>query len=292
MNKLRCCLLSNSSFICIISHYTIYYAMSLRFASLCVRAVIFFFFIIYILPRCLVYKWKRNLYSWFSNSKWTFKNFPSIHIIYVHSYIYTRFIYTLLFGCRSPLCVWCINACCQNWIFPLVLQGKCVLHNAWIKTFYVLSDSGIRKGGFGGGWSLGGKGGVFVTLGRKMRQHVMSLYTAAAAAEERRRNVINLLRPSFCCLPAAAVSGHPGMSHLLAIPWSRFSDIRALYHLIPPPSFSSHHIALWYLPLVVQFFFDFFFAIWPPRRNGATAANPRISDVLAVWGPHENSSPL
>jgi len=80
-------------------------------------------------------------------------------------------------------------------------------------------------GGIGGGWSV--VGGVFVTLGRKMRRRVMSVYTAAAAAEERRRNVINLPRPSFCCLPAVAVSGHPGMSHLLAIPWSRFSDIRA-----------------------------------------------------------------
>ncbi|KAL4107186.1 hypothetical protein QTP88_017569 [Uroleucon formosanum] len=93
-------------------------------------------------------------------------------------------------------------------------------------------DSGIQKGGFGGGWSLGGKGGVFVTLGRKMRQHVISVYTAAATAEERRRNVINLPCPSFCCLPAAAVSGHPGMSHLLAIPWSRFSDIRAFSYTI------------------------------------------------------------
>lgn len=62
-------------------------------------------------------------------------------------YRYDRFIYTLLFGCRSPLCAWCINACCRNWIFPLVLRGKSVLHNAWIKTFYVLSDSGVRKGG-------------------------------------------------------------------------------------------------------------------------------------------------
>lgn len=63
------------------------------------------------------------------------------HIIYI--YIYPIYIHITIRLRLTLVCCVCINACCRNWIFPLVLRGKCVLHNAWIKTFYVLSDSGI-----------------------------------------------------------------------------------------------------------------------------------------------------
>lgn len=147
LNKLRCCALSNSLFVL---YHIIPFSAPYHCGSHLSACDDFFLYNIYlcISPPCFTYERKQNFYLRFSNFKLTFEIFPSIRIIiYAHCYIYSRFIYTLLFRCGSPLCAWCINACCRNWIFPLVLRGKCVLHNAWIKTFYVLSDSGVRKGG-------------------------------------------------------------------------------------------------------------------------------------------------
>lgn len=176
---------------------------------------------------------------------------------------YVLWLYILHIIIRLPLTlvcvrVWCINACCLNWIFPLVLQGKCVLHNAWIKTFYVLSDSGVWKGGFGGGWSIGG-GSVCNPLKENAAacyERVHCCCCRRRASSQRHQSSASVLLLFTRCRRIRSSRDESFVGHtLVSVLW--YPGL-LLYYLIPPPSFPSHHISLWYLPLIVQFFFDFF----------------------------------
>jgi len=232
----------------------------------------FFFSILYIC--CLAYEWKRNLYLWFSYFPNERLRISSGYILFMRMAICIRpiYIHIIIRLPRSPLCACCINACCRNWIFPLVLRGKCVLHNAWIKTFYVLSDSGVRSGG----------GSVC----NPRKENAAACYDRVRCRRRRASSQRHQSSASVLLLftrrrrPRRSSGDESFVGHTL-VPVLWYPGLHS-YHLIPlslPP-----HCTVVSSPCSSGFFWIFFFAIWPPRRNGATAANPRISDARALHG--------